>query len=263
MSSDIHSIKEYIKFQKELGFNFLNIEPKDRKTFLKAVHNVLNPPETKQMDNTNNLANEPQAVIQNTPQTISPNWRESSTIPELREAIQNCKECKLGETRNEFVFGEGNPNADILIIGEAPGRDEDKQGMPFVGRAGQLLTKILEAVDIKREEVFIANICKCRPPGNRRPEKGEIEICEQYLYKQIELINPQFIISLGLTSIDTLLKKKHKMAEIRGQFMEFQGRKLMVTYHPAALLRNPNWKRAVWEDMKNFRNEYNNYLNNK
>lgn len=188
--------------------------------------------------------------------TIDPAWKEAKTIDELRACIKDCKECPLGQTRNQFVFGEGNPNADIMIIGEAPGKDEDAQGQPFVGRAGQLLTKILEAIDIKREDVFIANICKCRPPNNRRPLVPEVDTCEPYLMKQIELINPQFLISLGLTSIDTLMKKSHKMADIRGEIMDFHGRRLMVTYHPAALLRNPNWKRPVWEDMKKLKDLY-------
>lgn len=195
--------------------------------------------------------------IQNMPKTsISPNWNQSTNLEELNQKIHNCQECPLGSTRNEFVFGTGNPNADIMIIGEAPGADEDKQGEPFVGRAGQLLTKILEAINLRREEVFIANIIKCRPPENRRPEKSEVEKCEPYLQKQIELIKPKFILSLGLTSVDTLLKKKHKMADIRGKVLDYQGIKMLVTYHPAALLRNPNWKKLTWQDVKLLRELY-------
>jgi DNA polymerase len=154
------------------------------------------------------------------------------------------------------VFGSGNPNADIMFIGEAPGADEDQQGLPFVGRAGKLLTKIIEAIDLTRNDVYIANIIKCRPPNNRRPLAPEVEQCEPYLKKQIELINPKFIMSLGLTSIDTLLKSKHKMKDSRGKVFEYEGKKLFVTYHPAALLRNPNWKKDTWEDMKMLRKMY-------
>ncbi len=187
---------------------------------------------------------------------LIPGWSKSKDLISLKEMICNCMECPLGETRNEFVFGSGSPNADILVIGEAPGADEDKQGLPFVGRAGKLLTKILEAIGLSREEVFIANIIKCRPPSNRRPEKGEIEKCEPYLKKQIELIDPMFILALGKTAVDTLLRKNHTMKDVRGKFTEYEGRKMMVTYHPAALLRNPNWKRPLWEDVQLLRKAY-------
>ncbi len=192
--------------------------------------------------------------------TISNNWYETNDLNELNNRICNCKECGLGELRNKFVFGSGNPNADIMIIGEAPGADEDEQGLPFVGRAGQLLTKILEAVNLSREEVFIANIIKCRPPNNRRPTADEVEECEKYLIKQIEIIKPEFILSLGLTSVDTLLKKTHKMGDIRGKFLNYQNIKMLVTYHPAALLRNPNWKKFVWEDVQLLRAKYDEFL---
>lgn len=254
-STGINNIIEYIKFQKELGFEYMNIPLNDKKEIVKAMKKI-------NSDEKQTVVNKKTTTTTNTA-TVSPNWKNSNNLTELKDAIQNCKQCALGENRTNFVFGEGNPNADVLIIGEAPGKDEDLQGKPFVGRSGQLLTKILEAVGFKREDVFIANICKCRPPENRRPERKEVDTCEPYLAKQIELINPQFIISLGLTSIDTLMKTKHKMADIRGQFMDYHGRKLMVTYHPAALLRNPNWKRTVWEDMKTFKVEYDKYMTEK
>ncbi|PKL78165.1 MAG: uracil-DNA glycosylase [Ignavibacteriae bacterium HGW-Ignavibacteriae-4] len=158
--------------------------------------------------------------------------------------------CELGATRNKFVFGTGDPNADLLIIGEAPGRDEDAQGEPFVGRSGKLLTTILESIQLSRDDVFIANILKCRPPNNRRPSTSEVDTCEVYLHKQIELINPKYILALGLTAADTLLKEKCVMKDIRGEILDYRGKKLMITYHPSALLRNPNLKRPVWEDMK-------------
>lgn len=183
-------------------------------------------------------------------------WEDATSLDVLNTSICACQNCKLGAMRTNFVFGVGNPMADILIIGEAPGADEDAQGEPFVGRAGQLLTKILEAINLKREDVYIANIIKCRPPGNRRPEADEVAECEPYLYKQIDLIQPKFILALGLTAVDTLLKKKHTMGAIRGKELEFRGIPMLATYHPAALLRNPEWKRATWEDIQNLRRLY-------
>ncbi|MEY5131935.1 MAG: hypothetical protein RL734_2002 [Bacteroidota bacterium] len=188
--------------------------------------------------------------------SINTAWQSVETLPILHEHIHTCMECRLGSTRNSFVFGSGNPNADILIIGEAPGADEDSQGLPFVGAAGKLLTKILEAIELSRDEVYIANIIKCRPPENRRPEKDEIAQCEPYLQKQIELIKPAFILALGLTAVNTLFKKNHQMQDIRGKVMNYHGVSLLATYHPAALLRNPNWKKPAWEDVQLLRSMY-------
>ncbi len=192
--------------------------------------------------------------------TVHPEWKDSSSLVVLNERIADCLECELGKERNKLVFGSGNPNADIMVIGEAPGADEDEQGLPFVGRAGKLLTKMLEAIYIQRDDIYIANICKCRPPGNRRPTTSEVDACEPYLKRQIELIKPAFILSLGLTSVDTLLKKKHKMGDIRGNMMDYHGIDMLVTYHPAALLRNPNWKKDAWDDLKKLRILYDQYL---
>jgi len=194
--------------------------------------------------------------IQQEDMSISPEWQLADTLPILHDHIHTCMECRLGVTRNSFVFGSGNPNADILIIGEAPGADEDAQGLPFVGAAGKLLTKILEAINMSRDEVYIANIIKCRPPENRRPEKDEIAQCEPYLQKQIELIKPAFILALGLTAVNTLFKKNHQMQDIRGKVMNYHGVSLLATYHPAALLRNPNWKKPAWEDVQLLRSMY-------
>jgi DNA polymerase len=188
--------------------------------------------------------------------SINTAWQSAETLPILHDHIHTCMECRLGDTRNSFVFGSGNPNADILIIGEAPGADEDSQGLPFVGAAGKLLTKILEAINLSRDEVYIANIIKCRPPENRRPEKDEIAQCEPYLQKQIELIKPAFILALGLTAVNTLFKKNHQMQDIRGKVMNYHGVSLLATYHPAALLRNPNWKKPAWEDVQLLRSMY-------
>jgi DNA polymerase len=206
------------------------------------------------------ISGEPNINVSN---GIQINWKDSKTLEELYKNIHNCQKCPLSKTRTNFVFGTGNPNADIMVIGEAPGADEDEQGKPFVGKAGQLLTKILAAIKLERDEVYIANILKCRPPNNRKPFASEENECEPFLKKQIELIKPAFILALGLTAVDCLLKKTHKMGDIRGSVLEYHGIKMLVTYHPAALLRNPNWKPLVWEDVKLLRRLYDEYLANK
>ena len=189
-----------------------------------------------------------------------PGWREAPNLEIMEQIIQDCRKCRLWETRTKLVFGTGNPDADIMVIGEAPGADEDASGKPFVGRAGQLLTKILAAINLTREEVYIANIIKSRPPGNRRPQSDEVEACEPYLFKQMEFIKPKFILALGLTSVNTLLRSDYRMGDIRGKQLEYRGATLIATYHPAALLRNPQWKAATWEDVKQLRRLYDEYL---
>ena len=184
------------------------------------------------------------------------NWKSAKTLDELESMINTCTKCPLHENRNKFVFGKGNPNADVMVVGEGPGAEEDKQGEPFVGRAGQLLTDILKAINFTREEVYIANVVKSRPPGNRTPNTEEMEACIPYLKKQIALIKPKLILCVGLTAAQGVLKKKDSLTKMRGQVFEFEGAKVMVTYHPAALLRNPNWKRPAWEDVKKFRQLY-------
>lgn len=183
-------------------------------------------------------------------------WAAARSPEELEKEICTCLKCPLGHTRIRFVFGTGNPRSKVMFIGEAPGADEDAQGLPFVGRAGQLLTKIIEAVGMKREEVYICNILKCRPPNNREPLPAEMELCTPYLAKQIELVKPQFIICLGRTSAQWLLQTHESLNALRGKVHVYQGTKLIVTYHPAALLRNPNWKRPTWDDMKMFKKLY-------
>lgn len=191
---------------------------------------------------------------------IQEEWLSSGSIEELNKNICNCKKCPLEKTRTNFVFGVGNPNADIVVVGEAPGGEEDKQGKPFVGRAGQLLTDILKAINFMREEIYICNILKCRPPENRNPLPEEIFHCEPYLFRQLELIKPKFILAVGAFAGQTLTKTKEPLGKLRGKFFDFHvgeiKAKLMVTYHPAALLRNPNWKKPTWEDVQLFRKEY-------
>lgn len=247
----IDKVISYFETQKEIYGNNLISEKINSE---EIIENTPLDPDYKSKLSPSTKQQEPSKV------TVDPSWINSKSLDELNDKIKNCLECKLGLTRKNFVFGSGNPNADIMIIGEAPGASEDELGLPFVGRAGQLLTKILEAINLSREEVYIANIVKSRPPDNRRPEKSEIDKCEPYLKKQIEIINPAFILSLGLTSVDSLLKKTHKMSEIRGKILDYEGRKMLVTYHPAALLRNPHWKKFAWEDVQLLRMLYDDYL---
>jgi uracil-DNA glycosylase len=183
-------------------------------------------------------------------------WTSSENISALNQAINSCMKCGLGKTRTKFVFGVGNPKAEVVVVGEAPGADEDAQGEPFVGRGGQLLNKILESIQFKREEVFICNILKCRPPNNRDPQPEEIELCEPYLWKQLELIKPKMILCVGRIAGQSLLKTNSSLTLLRGKVHDYRGIPLMVTYHPAALLRNPNWKRPCWEDVQQFRKLY-------
>jgi uracil-DNA glycosylase len=166
----------------------------------------------------------------------------------------DCRRCKLHTLgRRQVVFGVGNPNADLMFVGEAPGADEDIQGEPFVGRAGQLLTKIIEAIDLRREDVYIANVIKCRPPQNRNPEPDEVEQCEPFLFRQIDVIKPKVIVALGKFAAQSLLKTTEPITRIRGREYRYRDAILMPTYHPAYLLRNPSSKREVWEDMKRVR----------
>lgn len=184
-------------------------------------------------------------------------WMNAGTLEILEAEIRNCEKCKLlSEKRTQIVFGTGNPQAKVVIVGEAPGGDEDIQGKPFVGRAGKLLTDILKAINFSRDEVFICNILKCRPPENRNPLPDEIFNCEPYLHKQLDLIKPKLILALGTFASQTLLKSKEPLGKLRGRFHLYNGIKTMVTYHPAALLRNPGWKKPTWEDVQLFRKEY-------
>jgi DNA polymerase len=191
---------------------------------------------------------------------VKEDWEKAESLEQLNKMICDCTKCVLHKGRNSFVFGSGNSNADVMVIGEGPGAEEDKQGLPFVGRAGQLLTDILKAIKFSREEVYIGNIVKCRPPDNRTPLADEMETCIPYLKKQIELIKPKLILCLGLTAAKGLLKKKESLTNMRGQIFDYEGVKVMVTFHPAALLRNPNWKKDCWVDVQKFRKLYDEML---
>src|SRR5438093_11924 len=178
----------------------------------------------------------------------------AEALSSVRADIGDCTRCKLHALgRKQIVFGVGNPNADLMFVGEAPGADEDLQGIPFVGRAGQLLTRIIEAIDLKREDVYIANVIKCRPPGNRNPEQDEVETCEPFLFQQIDIIKPKVIVALGKFAAQCLLRTTDPITRIRGREFKYRDAILIPTYHPAYLLRTPSAKREVWEDMKRVR----------
>jgi len=176
--------------------------------------------------------------------------RKCQVLEEVWRELRDCQRCKLHRSRSRIVFGEGNEDAKLMLIGEGPGYDEDLQGRPFVGKAGQLLTRILQSVQIERKEVYITNIVKCRPPGNRTPEPDEIKSCFPFLLKQIQIIQPRVICALGTVSAQTLLQTDTKITSLRGKSFEFLGIKVFPTYHPAFLLRNPDKKREVWEDIQ-------------
>lgn len=179
----------------------------------------------------------------------SPAGGETSLEPVEAEALA-CVACRLHETRTKVVFGVGNPKARLMFIGEGPGRDEDQQGEPFVGRAGQLLTRIIEAMGYEREDVYIANAVKCRPPNNRDPQPDEIGACRHFLMRQVALIEPEIIVLLGRSAVSAVLDLQAPLSRLRGSFRDWNGVKVMCTYHPAYLLRNPSAKAMVWEDMK-------------
>ncbi len=179
------------------------------------------------------------------------------SMGDIRNAVESCQLCPLCETRSNVVFGDGSEDAKLVFVGEAPGSDEDRQGKPFVGRSGQKLTQIIEAMGLSRSDVYITNVLKCRPPGNRNPMPDEIRACEPYLIAQLQLIEPRVICALGTFAAQTLLRSDRRISRLRGQFHVYQGIKLMPTYHPAYILRNPKFKRDVWNDVQMIMVEYN------
>lgn len=187
----------------------------------------------------------------------STQFNKITSLKEFNELICECQKCPLGKTRNKFVFGSGNHYAKVMVVGEGPGADEDASGLPFVGRAGELLTKMMAAIGFNREEIFIANVVKCRPPGNRTPSDSEITECLPYLLKQIQLIKPVMILCAGTTAIQALMGRKGSLGSFRSQFYSLEDALVLATYHPAALIRNPEWKKPAWEDLKKFRAKYN------
>jgi uracil-DNA glycosylase family 4 len=175
---------------------------------------------------------------------------ENDSLARIREDIGDCTRCKLHKKRNHIVFADGNPNADLVFVGEGPGADEDATGIPFVGRAGKLLTQMIEAMGLERKDVYICNVVKCRPPENRQPEPDEVTTCSPYLVRQLEVVNPKVIVCLGATAAQTILETTQGISKFRGQWQDFRGKKLLATYHPAYLLRNPAAKADVWKDLQ-------------
>lgn len=168
----------------------------------------------------------------------------------VREDLGECTRCKLHRARHTIVFGDGNPKAELVFVGEGPGADEDAQGLPFVGRAGKLLTQMIEAMGLRRKDVYICNVVKCRPPGNRQPEEDEVSTCSPFLMRQIDVIAPKVVVCLGAVAAKTLLQTNRGISQFRGEWLEYRGRKLLATYHPAYLLRNPAAKSEVWKDLQ-------------
>jgi DNA polymerase len=198
-------------------------------------------------------------VSENRTAVYTADLKDLPTLTELEQTVSECRKCGLCSTRTQTVFGSGDSDADIMFIGEAPGADEDAQGLPFVGRAGQLLTRMIEeprSLGLPRSQVYIANILKCRPPNNRKPNPDEIDRCEPYLIAQIERIRPRIICALGVTAANTLLKNSLSLGACREKVFDYHGTPLIVTYHPAALLRNPHFKKPAWDDMLRLKRLY-------
>jgi uracil-DNA glycosylase len=227
---DRDSLVDHLRFARSLGVSGVSRDPAWRTRPAAGHHNATENPENPQNP-------------ENPPNLVS-----------IRENLGACTRCKLHALgRRQIVFGVGNPDADLMFVGEAPGGEEDVQGIPFVGRAGQLLTKIIEAIHLTRDEVYIANVIKCRPPNNRNPEPDEVETCRPFLFAQIDAIRPKVIVALGKFAAQTLLDTQDPISRLRGRLYDYRGAKLMPTFHPAYLLRNPASKREVWEDMKKVR----------
>lgn len=244
----IEDLKRHLEFQKSMGVGRVPVTKEAKEEATRK------PPEKEPMRTQSkapvNAGEKDGVIIIEQQFDIFDASAKKMTLEEIREEIGDCTRCKLHEGRTKLVFGEGNPKARLVFVGEGPGRDEDLQGRPFVGRAGQLLNKIIEAMGLKREDVYICNVVKCRPPDNRTPEPDEMATCEQFLFKQIRAIDPVVIVCLGSTAAQSVLKSKLSLGSLRGKFHQFGKAKLMVTYHPAALLRNPNFKKPLWEDMQ-------------
>jgi DNA polymerase len=243
MNSD--QLKEHLRFAQELGVTGVSRDPAWRA--VDTPRGVTPMPEDPPAVDA--VVSGPARENVSPPLTIALTPVES--LAAVRADIGDCTRCKLHTLgRTQIVFGVGNPDADLMFVGEAPGRDEDLQGFPFVGRAGQLLTKIIEAIALKREDVYIANVIKCRPPENRNPEPDEVATCEPFLFRQIDIIKPKVIVALGKFGAQTLLRTLDPISRLRGRVFDYRGAKLIPTFHPAYLLRNPSSKREVWEDMK-------------
>ncbi len=255
------ALAERVRYYNELGiYDFYRREPAQANldTFQDAgiLENPTIQPEQRDLMTPRSKAAIAEPVEENTFEVANLKPESGVTDPVqalrlIREDLGDCTRCRLSKQgRKQIVFGVGNPKADLMFIGEAPGADEDQQGEPFVGRAGQLLTNMIKAMGLRREDVYIANIIKCRPPGNRTPERDECETCSPFLMRQIAAIRPKAIVALGAVAAKTLLAINAPMSEFRGRWFDFRGTKLAVTYHPAFLLRDPRQKKETWKDLQ-------------
>ena len=228
---DTRQVAEHLRFFQELGVTGISRDPRWRERGSGSAQ-----PAAREVASVPEVAAQPLRVF---------------SMQEIREDIGECTRCKLHSLgRKQIVFGAGNPRAELMFVGEAPGADEDAQGVPFVGRAGQLLTKMIEAMGFTREDVYIANVIKCRPPENRNPDPDEVLSCEPFLFKQIESIGPQVIVALGAFAAKALLKSEQPISRLRGQVHDYHGAKLIPTFHPSYLLRSPGQKKYAWDDLK-------------
>ncbi|WP_340103636.1 uracil-DNA glycosylase [Rhodohalobacter sp. 8-1] len=262
MSNKQHSLLDelisFLENEREMYGPFsVNVGLKNTQTLSEPDSPDNGQPTQDSADELDNFTNQENASVHETePSTLDQKLKQCSTLEELKALCETSDVLRTDLENTNLVFGVGNPAADLMIIGEAPGYNEDQQGEPFVGTAGQLLNKILKAIEFDRDDVYIANILKHRPPDNRNPLPEERDRSLPFLERQIDLISPKVILCVGKVSGTTLLDKDEALKNMRGQFYDYRGAKLTVTYHPAALLRNPKWKRPVWEDVQQVRKKY-------
>ncbi|HVO25841.1 MAG TPA: uracil-DNA glycosylase [Candidatus Margulisiibacteriota bacterium] len=252
----LDQVRAYLEYQRSAGLDAVPRRPRPPAT----AQGGQQPPAPPASSPTATQAPAPAVRAAAADLFAAPGVRRALTLDELRAELGDCQRCKLCRGRTHIVFGVGNPQATLMFVGEGPGRDEDLQAEPFVGRAGQLLTEIItKGMKLRREDVYIANVIKCRPPENRNPEPDEIAACQPFLLRQIEIIQPKVLVALGTFAAQTLLGLKTPISRLRGHWYDFQGIRLMPTLHPAYLLRNPNDKRLVWEDIKTVLRELERY----
>ena len=242
----LKGLSDKVDLEIKLGVNYLQLDPVIKNTMSYEEGIISQSPTPESVCDSVDTYNEEAKVELSKSEKIA-------ALKKLEEHVKECTKCDLCKNRTNVVFGVGNPDADLMFVGEAPGYYEDVQGEPFVGKAGQLLTKIIESIGMKRGDVYIANILKCRPPDNRNPSANEIVMCSPHLIRQIEIIRPKIICALGTFAAQTLLDTKETIGKLRGRFFEYQSTKFLATYHPAYLLRNPDDKKKVWADIKKIR----------
>ena len=242
----LKGLSDKVDLERKLGVNYLQLDPVIKNTMSYEEDIIYQYPTPESVCDSVDTYNEEAKVELSKSEKIA-------ALKKLEEHVKECTKCELCKNRTNVVFGVGNPDADLMFVGEAPGYYEDVQGEPFVGKAGQLLTKIIESIGMKRGDVYIANILKCRPPDNRNPNANEIVMCSPHLIRQIEIIRPKIICALGTFAAQTLLDTKETIGKLRGRFFEYQSTKFLATYHPAYLLRNPDDKKKVWADIKKIR----------